>query len=92
ILEDALQQVQDIWATRYVGFAGFTIIHLLWRRVEYIWLADKGLLVYLFFINRYLTPLGFILNLYAYISSHMTAETFVHALYSVGLQTKDMQK
>ncbi|KAI3621130.1 hypothetical protein WG66_014431 [Moniliophthora roreri] len=79
ILEDGLRQVQDVWATRFVGFAGFTI--LLWDHIDtftmevnYIWLADKGPLVYLFLINRYLTPLGFIVNLNAYISPHISAE------------------
>ncbi|KAF8202055.1 hypothetical protein K438DRAFT_2103588 [Mycena galopus ATCC 62051] len=33
-------------------------------QVEYIWKRKKGPLVYLFLLNRYLTPLGFIVNLY----------------------------
>ncbi|KAJ7018679.1 hypothetical protein C8F04DRAFT_1150504 [Mycena alexandri] len=55
-----------------VGFAGFTL--LIWdhidtftAEVEYIWQGKKGILVYLFFLNRYLTPLGFIVNLWAYL-------------------------
>uniref|UniRef100_A0A0W0GAI9 DUF6533 domain-containing protein n=1 Tax=Moniliophthora roreri TaxID=221103 RepID=A0A0W0GAI9_MONRR len=108
ILEDGLRQVQDVWATRFVGFAGFTI--LLWDHIDtftmevnYIWLADKGPRWYLSLThlalcpslhrsrphrvaqNRYLTPLGFIVNLNAYISPHISAETFVHAFRSVGL-------
>ncbi|KAF9265325.1 hypothetical protein L218DRAFT_997820 [Marasmius fiardii PR-910] len=55
--------------TTCVGIAGFTV--LMWdhvdtftSEVEYIWLGEKSYLVYLFLINRYLTPLGFIINLY----------------------------
>ncbi|KAL0570313.1 hypothetical protein V5O48_011651 [Marasmius crinis-equi] len=36
--------------------------------VDYIWLGDKSLLVYLFLINRYLTPLGFIINLFVHLT------------------------
>ncbi|KAJ7920746.1 hypothetical protein B0H13DRAFT_1986067 [Mycena leptocephala] len=53
----------------YVGFAAFTI--LIWdhidtftTEVEYIWNGRKGVVVYLFLLNRYLTPLGFIVNLF----------------------------
>ncbi|KAG1743196.1 uncharacterized protein EDB91DRAFT_1051487, partial [Suillus paluster] len=55
----------------YVGILGFTI--LVWDHVvtivdeiELIWQGPKGILVYLFLLNRYLTPLGFIVNLVAY--------------------------
>ncbi|KAL0960864.1 hypothetical protein HGRIS_005879 [Hohenbuehelia grisea] len=54
---------------QYVGFASFTV--LIWDHVdtfadevEYIWKGKKGPIVYLFFINRYFTPLGFIINLF----------------------------
>ncbi|KAJ7909009.1 hypothetical protein B0H13DRAFT_2330858 [Mycena leptocephala] len=57
-----------VW--QYVGIAGFTI--LIWdhldtfpTEVEYIWKPrKKGPIVYLFLLNRYLTPLGFIVNLF----------------------------
>ncbi|KAJ7211037.1 hypothetical protein B0H12DRAFT_389110 [Mycena haematopus] len=59
--------------TNCVGFAAFTI--LIWdhvdtfaSEVEYIWQGKKGIVVYLFLLNRYLTPLGFIVNLFAYLS------------------------
>ncbi|KAK7048000.1 hypothetical protein R3P38DRAFT_2866841 [Favolaschia claudopus] len=62
-----------------VGFAAFTI--LIWdhidtftTEVEYIWKRKKGLLVYLFLLNRYLTPLGFIVNLFAYLAPVWTDE------------------
>jgi hypothetical protein len=51
-----------------MGFASFTI--LIWdhiitfpAEVEYIWKGKKSFLVYLFFLNRYLIPLGFIINI-----------------------------
>ncbi|KAJ7735720.1 hypothetical protein B0H16DRAFT_1575150 [Mycena metata] len=62
-----------------VGFAGFTL--LIWdhidtftAEVEYIWQGKKGILVYLFFLNRYLTPFGFIINLWAYLWPTWTPE------------------
>ncbi|KAF9255626.1 hypothetical protein L218DRAFT_814330, partial [Marasmius fiardii PR-910] len=52
-----------------VGFAGFTV--MIWdhidtftSEVEHIWFGRKGLVSYLFLLNRYLTPLGFIVNLF----------------------------
>ncbi|KAG1822658.1 uncharacterized protein BJ212DRAFT_1540454 [Suillus subaureus] len=54
--------------TIYVGIVGFTI--LIWDHIvtiadeiELIWRRPKGTLVYLFLLNRYLTPLVFIINL-----------------------------
>jgi len=34
--------------------------------IEYVWKGKKGPLVYLFFVNRYVTPLGFMINLLAF--------------------------
>ncbi|KAH9961437.1 hypothetical protein BJV74DRAFT_787513, partial [Russula compacta] len=55
----------------YVGVTAFTV--LVWDHimtfsdeVEYVWKGRKGLAVYLFFLNRYLIPLSFIVNLWAY--------------------------
>lgn len=64
----------NIYLTILVGFAGFTVLvydHLITfaDEVRYIWHASKGLLIYLFLINRYLIPLGFIVNLYAYLTN-----------------------
>ncbi|KAG1879997.1 hypothetical protein F4604DRAFT_1578947, partial [Suillus subluteus] len=52
----------------YVGIVGFTILvwdHLVTSgdEIEFIWKGRKGILVYLFLLNRYLTPLGFLINL-----------------------------
>ncbi|PFH46749.1 hypothetical protein AMATHDRAFT_153931, partial [Amanita thiersii Skay4041] len=53
---------------QYVGFASFIV--LVWDHiitfsdeVELMWKGRKGLFVYLFLLNRYLTPLSFIINL-----------------------------
>ncbi|KAG1869028.1 hypothetical protein DFJ58DRAFT_766723 [Suillus subalutaceus] len=66
--------IQDLYETRqtiYVGIVGFTI--LVWDHIvtsadeiELIWRRPKKTLVYLFLLNRYLTPLVFIVNLVAY--------------------------
>ncbi|TFK38997.1 hypothetical protein BDQ12DRAFT_650645 [Crucibulum laeve] len=63
--------------TNYVGFASFTV--LIWDHidtfadeVEYIWkVPKKGLCEYIYYSNRYLTPLGFILNLFGTISTQL---------------------
>ncbi|KAI0766029.1 hypothetical protein BC629DRAFT_1442790 [Irpex lacteus] len=44
------------------------------EEVEYIWKGRKGTFVLLFLLNRYLTPLGFIVNLLAYMSPFWTKE------------------
>jgi len=66
-----------------VGFASFTI--LVWDHVitfsdevEYIWKGKKGPIIYLFLLNRYFTPLGFMVNLYAYLSPSWTVERCRH--------------
>ncbi|KAJ7644424.1 hypothetical protein FB45DRAFT_897880 [Roridomyces roridus] len=71
--------ITETLRTNYVGFCAFTI--LIWdhldtftAEVEYIWRGEKGLVVYLFLLNRYLTPLGFIVNLFAYLSPSWTQE------------------
>jgi len=68
---DVRQDWLDTSFTIYVGIAGFTILvwdHLvtIGDEIELIWRGPKGILVYLFLLNRYLTPLGFIINLVAY--------------------------
>ncbi|KAG2123715.1 hypothetical protein BD769DRAFT_904464 [Suillus cothurnatus] len=65
------QERTETRQTIYVGFVGFTILvwdHLVTSgdEIEVIWKGRKGILVYLFLLNRYLTPLGFIINLVAY--------------------------
>ncbi|KAG2123709.1 hypothetical protein BD769DRAFT_1741953, partial [Suillus cothurnatus] len=62
------QEYADTRITIYVGIVGFTILvwdHLITSgdEIEFIWKGRKGILVYLFLLNRYLTPLGFIINL-----------------------------
>ncbi|KAE9395202.1 hypothetical protein BT96DRAFT_997887 [Gymnopus androsaceus JB14] len=66
-MSDAINDHIEVVDTNYVAFVGFTI--LIWdhidtftMEVEYIWprIGEKRPIVYLFLINRYLTPLGFI--------------------------------
>ncbi|KAJ7719939.1 hypothetical protein B0H16DRAFT_1739116 [Mycena metata] len=71
--------ISDTIRTNFVGFASFTI--LVWDHVitfsdevELIWKGNKGPIIYLFLFNRYFTPLGFIINLFAYLSPTWTFE------------------
>jgi len=82
----------EMYQTNYMGFASFTV--LIWdhiitfdREVEYIWPAKKNLLIYLFFLNRYLTPLGFIVNLFAYLSPVWTPDVCNHYIRYEGSMT-----
>jgi len=76
---EVLEDVSEMFRTNYMGFASFTI--LIWdhfdtfdREVEHIWMTKKNLMTTLFLINRYVTPLGFIVNLFAYLSPTWTPE------------------
>ncbi|KAJ7163108.1 hypothetical protein C8R46DRAFT_1221905 [Mycena filopes] len=80
-----LADIGDTIRTNFVGFASFTV--LVWDHaitfddeVELIWKGKKGPIIYLFIFNRYFTPLGFMVNLFAYLSPTWTVERFV--LYS----------
>ncbi|EIW81106.1 hypothetical protein CONPUDRAFT_153655 [Coniophora puteana RWD-64-598 SS2] len=76
--------------TLFVGFVGFTVYiwdHLITfgDEVDLIWTGKKGLPIYLFLINRYLTPLGFIINLVAYtLPSWKQSVSFVDHLSRCG--------
>ncbi|KAJ7896584.1 hypothetical protein B0H13DRAFT_2522825 [Mycena leptocephala] len=82
INQDVVDDIAETVRTNYVGIAGFTI--LIWdhldtfpTEVEYIWKPmKKGPIVYLFLLNRYLTPLGFMVNLFAYFSPVWTPERY----------------
>ncbi|KAF8802102.1 hypothetical protein BYT27DRAFT_7113384 [Phlegmacium glaucopus] len=79
---DVQSDISDNIFVKYVGLASFVI--LLWDHVdtfadevEYIWKAKrKGIckFIYLFFFNRYFTPLAFIVNLSAYFSLFWTPD------------------
>ncbi|KAJ7465239.1 hypothetical protein FB451DRAFT_1402944 [Mycena latifolia] len=80
-LPNPIDDISDTIRTNFVGFASFTI--LVWDHaltfsdeVEYIWKGKKGPIIYLFIFNRYFTPLGFIINLFAYLSPSWTVERF----------------
>ncbi|KAI9573495.1 hypothetical protein HD554DRAFT_2056457 [Boletus coccyginus] len=86
------QDTRDTFDTNLVAFAGFAILiwdHLLTfdDEVELIWKRDKGLLVYLFLVNRYLTPLGFIVNLVAFLLPDWGTETCQHFVRYEGAMT-----
>ncbi|KAJ7240542.1 hypothetical protein C8J57DRAFT_1562624 [Mycena rebaudengoi] len=84
---DVQTDIAETFRTNCVGFAAFSILiwdHLdtLTAEVEYIWNGKKGTIVYLFLLNRYLTPLGFIVNLFAYLSPVWTEDRSVNATCS----------
>ncbi|KAH9059921.1 hypothetical protein EDB87DRAFT_1684186 [Lactarius vividus] len=69
--DEVAKDYRNSTLTKYFGVVSFTI--LVWDHiitfpdeVELIWKGGKGLGVYLFFLNRYLIPLSFIVNLSAY--------------------------
>ncbi|KAH9854767.1 hypothetical protein C2E23DRAFT_725762 [Lenzites betulinus] len=64
-----VKESSELQTTFYVGIASFTVLiwdHLITLpdEIEYVWKRHKSPLIYLFFLNRYLTPLGFIVNLF----------------------------
>ncbi|OJA21005.1 hypothetical protein AZE42_02341 [Rhizopogon vesiculosus] len=65
-----------------VAVASFTV--LCWDHtitfadeVDLIWCKHKGLLGYLFLLNRYITPLGFVVNIFALTLPTWFRERFV---------------
>lgn len=83
--EETIKDVTYLYATNLFGFASYTV--LVWDHaitfgdeVRYIWRGRKKttLIIVLFFINRYLTPLNFILNLFAYLSPVWTPTLCSH--------------
>ncbi|KAJ3747727.1 hypothetical protein DFH05DRAFT_1541249 [Lentinula detonsa] len=84
--------VFDDKTKKYVAIIGFTI--MVWdhvdtftTEVEYVWprVGEKKPIVYLFLINRYLIPLGFIFNLVAYFN--IDAERCKHVVRFEGAMT-----
>lgn len=91
-IPDPISDASESLITNFVGFASFTV--LIWDHVdtfadevEYVWKGTKGPLVYLFFLNRYLTPLGFMVNLFAYLSPVWTPEKCQHFIRYEGSMT-----
>ncbi|KAJ3869108.1 hypothetical protein EV359DRAFT_77063 [Lentinula novae-zelandiae] len=87
---DLISDATEVRDTNYVAFVGFTI--MIWdhldtftTEVEYVWprVGEKKPIVYLFLINRYLIPLGFIVNLFAYL--RIDQETYVGIKLSVDI-------
>ncbi|PIL22617.1 hypothetical protein GSI_15307 [Ganoderma sinense ZZ0214-1] len=75
------------------GLLSYTVLlydHLLTLgdEVKYIWRKKKrGPLIWLFFLNRYMTPLAFVGNLYAYFSGTFTHERCMHFVRYEGATT-----
>ncbi|KAI0265572.1 hypothetical protein BC834DRAFT_877556 [Gloeopeniophorella convolvens] len=70
-LDDIIKDWRNSVLQKQMGVASFTL--LIWDHiitfndeVKYIWKADKGSAAYLFLLNRYLVPLSFCVNLWAY--------------------------
>ncbi|TBU48531.1 hypothetical protein BD309DRAFT_911636 [Dichomitus squalens] len=87
-----ISEVAELTTTFYVGVASFTVLvwdHLvtLSDEIEYVWKRKKSALIYLFFLNRYMTPLGFCVNLFAYFSSYFTPERCQHFVRYEGTMT-----
>ncbi|KAJ4496934.1 hypothetical protein C8R41DRAFT_824039 [Lentinula lateritia] len=89
---DLISDATEVRDTNYVAFVGFTI--MIWdhldtftTEVEYVWprVGEKKPIVYLFLINRYLIPLGFIVNLFAYL--RIDQETCRHFVRYEGAMT-----
>jgi len=84
-VKEYIQEYHDWQTTNYVGLAGFTMLvydHIITfeDEVKYIWKAkDKTkIILWLFFINRYLTPFGFIINLNAFLSPAWSSSVCQH--------------
>ncbi|KAJ3729349.1 hypothetical protein C8R42DRAFT_742020 [Lentinula raphanica] len=82
-MPDSISDMTESLRTNYVGVASFTVLawdHIITcsDEVEYVWKRPKGLITYLFLFNRYFTPLGFIVNLYAYLSPDWTIENVAY--------------
>ncbi|TBU48529.1 hypothetical protein BD309DRAFT_884159 [Dichomitus squalens] len=86
-------EVYELRTTFYVGLASYTVLlydHFLTLgdEVKYIWMKRKrSPLVWLFFLNRYLTPLAFIGNLYAYFSNTLDYDKCKHFVRYEGATT-----
>lgn len=81
--QTVIREKTELYSTNYVGLAGFTMLfydHLLTfpDEVQYIWFKSKRTISWLFLFNRYITPLGFIVNLNAYLSPAWSAMTCQH--------------
>ncbi|KAI1790139.1 hypothetical protein LXA43DRAFT_1149566 [Ganoderma leucocontextum] len=87
------QEVAELRITAYVGLASYTVLvydHLLTLddEIKYVWKKKKrSPLIWLFLLNRYMTPLAFIGNLYAYLSGAFTYEKCTHYVRYEGATT-----
>ncbi|KAF9241074.1 hypothetical protein BU15DRAFT_45116 [Melanogaster broomeanus] len=93
VISGLLDSCVTSFLPRWWPSSGFTVLvwdHLITfvDEVELVWRGKKGLLVYLFLLgNRYLTPLGFIVNLVAHLRN--SCQHFVRyegAMTNIGIQ------
>jgi len=87
-----VKDVQQLIATNYFGVASFVILlydHFITfdDEVKFIWLGHKKFVSYLFLLNRYLTPLGFAININAYTYPKWTPEICAHFVRYEGSMT-----
>jgi len=91
----------DRGTTAAIGVMGFSILlydHIITlpEEIEYIWRKKKQAHTYLFLLNRYLTPLGFIVNLWAYLWTDWTHERCGHfvryegVMYVIGINIVEL--
>jgi len=87
-----VKQREELLATNYFGLACFIFLlydHIITfdDEVRYIWRPNKKIVVWFFLINRYVTPLGFGVNINAYTSSVWTPATCAHFVRYEGAMT-----
>ncbi|EIW82670.1 hypothetical protein CONPUDRAFT_163765 [Coniophora puteana RWD-64-598 SS2] len=83
--EEMVEEIRDSFAFLCVAFMGYTI--MVWDQiitfgdeVQIVWRQRKTTMTFLFLINRYVVPLGFMITMYAYLSpgfTHQQCEQFV---------------
>jgi len=93
-LKEYAQEYHDWKTTNYVGFVGFTILvydHIITLddelKVKYLWNPKNKtkMIIRLFLLNRYLTPLGFIINLNAFLSPAWSPSVCQHFIVYEGV-------
>jgi len=91
-IHEYTEEYRELIATNYFGLASFVVLlydHVLTfdDEVRYIWRGNKKLVAWLFLINRYITPLGFAVNISAYTSPAWTPLICEHFVRYEGAMT-----
>jgi len=87
-----IKDYQNSVITKCVGIASFTALvydHIITfsDKVEYVWKGAKGLAIYLFFVNRYLIPLSFVVDPRAHFRTDWTIRSRDHFVRFGGSMT-----